>query len=62
MDHGYSRTLEHLEILETGLFRASILHRVLILEVFESFSYRFLDFRDIPSVFSNNSKIEDSYR
>ena len=43
MDHGYSRTLELLEILEP-LFRSIILHRVLILEVFEPFSYRFLDF------------------
>ena len=50
MDHGYSRTLELLEILEP-LFRSSILHCMLILEVLEPLSYRFLDFRDIPSVF-----------
>ena len=50
MDHRYSRTLEPLEILEP-LFRSSILHRVLILEVLEPFSCRFLDFRDMPSVF-----------
>ena len=50
MDHGYSRTLELLEILDP-LFRSSILQRVLMLEVLEPFSYRFLDFRDIPSVF-----------
>ena len=50
MDHGYSRTLELLEILE-ALFRSSILHRVLILEVLEPFSYRFLDLETRPQSF-----------
>lgn len=50
MDHRYPRTLEFLDILEP-LFRSSILHLVLNLEVLEPFSYRFLDFRDIPLVF-----------
>ena len=61
MGHGYSRTWELLEILEP-LFHCSNLHCILILEVLELFSYRFLDFPGIPSVFLNNSKIEDSYR